>query len=126
MSASKFTPEHRQGLLERTAQGVALADACRAEDLRLNTVKSWLHRGRQEDEGPYADFAAGIEQARAAASAAAPMDADELAQVVSQMARKGSVQAAKLRWEMLRASEGDVKPAGDILDELEAKRRSRG
>jgi DNA-directed RNA polymerase specialized sigma24 family protein len=55
MTASKFTPEHRQGLLERTAQGVALADACRVEGLRLNTVKSWLHRGRQEDEGPYAD-----------------------------------------------------------------------
>jgi hypothetical protein len=125
MSASKFTPEHRQGLVECTAQGVSLADACRAEGLRLNTVKGWLHRGRQEREGPYADFAAGIEQARGAASAAAPMDADELAQVVSQMARKGSVQAAKLRWEMLRASEGDVKPAGDILDELEAKRRSR-
>jgi hypothetical protein len=43
-----------------------------------------------------------------------------------QMARKGSAQAAKLRWEMLRASEGGVKPAGGILDELEARRARRG
>jgi hypothetical protein len=34
MSASKFTLEHRNGLLERTAQGVSLAGACRAEGLR--------------------------------------------------------------------------------------------
>jgi hypothetical protein len=32
------------------------------------------------------------------------MDEDELASVVSELARAGSVQAAKLRWEMLRAA----------------------
>lgn len=34
----------------------------------------------------------------------APMGEDELAAVVSELARAGSVQAAKLRWEMLRAT----------------------
>jgi hypothetical protein len=31
VSTSKFTPEHRGGLIERTGAGVSLADACRAE-----------------------------------------------------------------------------------------------
>jgi len=38
------------------------------------------------------------------------MDADELAKVVSEMARKGSVQAAKLRWEMARGPAGQEHP----------------
>jgi hypothetical protein len=53
------------------------------------------------------------------------MGDEELARVVSQMARKGSVQAAKLRWEMLRPEDGQEHVQSDILDELEAKRRSR-
>jgi hypothetical protein len=119
VSASKFTPEVRRALVERTAQSLSLADACRSEGLRLNTVKGWLRRGRREDSGPYADFAQAIEQARArSASRPEPMDADELAQVVSQMARKGSVQAAKLRWEMLRAPDAERPERGDEFDEL--------
>jgi hypothetical protein len=125
MSATRFTPEHRGGLIERTGAGVSLADACRAEGLRLNTVKSWLQRGRRDSEGPYAEFAQEIEEARQAArDRPSPMDEDELARVVSQMARSGSVQAAKLRWEMLRFEEGQEHGQSDILDELEAKRRS--
>ena len=53
------------------------------------------------------------------------MGAEELARVVSQMARKGSVQAAKLRWEMLRSENVPEAEHGDILDELEARRRRR-
>ena len=46
-----------------------------------------------------------VDAARAMAGARqAPMDEDELAGVVSELARAGSVQAAKLRWEMLRAA----------------------
>ena len=54
------------------------------------------------------------------------MDADELAQVVSEMARNGSVQAAKLRWEMLRAPDGEGRPDADEFDELKARRAARG
>ena len=80
VSASKFTPECRGGLIERTGAGVSLADACRAEGLRLNTVKSWLQRGRRESKGPYAEFAQAIEEARQAAKdRPSPMDGDELA-----------------------------------------------
>jgi hypothetical protein len=126
MSRSKFTPEIRGALVERTAAGVSLADSCRAVGLRLNTVKGWLSRGRQERDGVYGDFARAIREARKAArDRPTPLDADELAQVVSEMARQGSVQAAKLRWEMLRSEGVPEAQQGDILDEFEAKRRSR-
>jgi hypothetical protein len=127
VSASKFTREIRGGLIERTAAGVSLADASRALDVRLATVKGWLTRGRREDSGDYADFAQAVDQARGAArSRPEPMDANELAEVVSQMARAGSVQAAKLRWEMLRSEAGEPGTAQpDEFDELKARRAHR-
>ena len=72
-------------------------------------------------------FARAIGEARKAArDRPTPMDWEELSRVVSQMVRQGSVQAAKLRWEMLKsAEERQEQVQGDILDELEAKRRSR-
>jgi hypothetical protein len=63
------------------------------------------------------------------------MDESELARIVSAMARGGSVQAAKLRWEMLRAPQGsasepdeDERLADPLaeLDELAQRRRSVG
>ena len=54
------------------------------------------------------------------------MNADELARVVSEMARRGSVQAAKLRWDMLTATEEPDKEPADEFDELKERRRRRG
>jgi hypothetical protein len=58
------------------------------------------------------------------------MDADELAVRVSEMVRAGSVQVAKLRWEMLRASSGPDEPAEDDpfaeFDELARQRQTAG
>jgi hypothetical protein len=130
VSASKFTPEIRGGLLERTAAGVSLSDAARAVGVRETTAKSWLTRGRREESGEYADFAAAMDEAREAAkSRPDAMDEAELGRLVSGMARKGSVQAAKLSWEMLRAPSGDEDTATDDplaeVDELARRRRAR-
>jgi IS30 family transposase len=129
MSESKFTPEIRGALIERTAAGVSLRDACRALGLREATVKGWLTRGRRENDGDYAAFAAAVDRARAdRRSRPEPMDADELARRVSEMVRGGSVQAAKLRWEMLRAAEPDgegVKDDDDPLAEVDELARRR-
>ena len=128
---TSYTPEARQalmaGIAARVEHGVSLPDAATAQGARPETVRTWLRRGRREDSGPYADFAQAVEQARErATSRPEPMGDDELARRVSEMVRGGSVQAAKLRWEMLRASEGrHVKPAGGILDELEERRARR-
>ena len=133
MTASKFTPEVRGALVERAAAGVSLRDSCRAVDVREKTAKGWLTRGRSEAEGDYAEFAAAVDRARAAAKARPdPMDADELTRVVSEMVRGGSVAAAKLRFEMLRAAKADAgEEGGEVdgdplaeVDELARKRRA--
>jgi predicted transcriptional regulator len=126
-----YTPEARLAMMAaiaaRVEHGVSLPDAATAEGARSETVRTWLRRGRREDSGPYADFARAIREARkAAGDRPEPMDADELAKVVSEMARKGSVQAAKLRWEMLRAPDGQERPAADEFDELKARRAAHG
>ncbi len=118
---SQFTPENRGALVERTAAGVSLPDACRDVGLRLSTVKTWLTRGRKED-GPYSDFVLAIENARqAAADRPRPMTGIELRRRVSESARGGSVAAMKLMWEMLRADSApgdDEKPTPfDALDD---------
>jgi hypothetical protein len=128
VSATKFTSEVRGALIERTAAGVSLADACRAVGVREATVKGWLTRGRRESQGEYVDFARAIERAREAAEERPePMDAEELDRVVSEMARKGSVQAAKLRWEMLQSSSAEPEESADDplaeVDELARRRR---
>lgn len=128
-----YTPETRlvlmAGIAARVEHGVSLADAATAEGARLETVRTWLRRGRREEVGPYADFAQAIEEARQTArDRPSPMDEEELAKVVSQMARSGSVQAAKLRWEMLRDDAGGEATDKDELaevDELAARRRRR-
>jgi transposase len=128
VSVSKFTPENRGALLERFAAGLSLRDAARAADLSQQTVKGWLARGRKESEGEYHDFARAVEEARSSAAARpAPMDAAELAQVVSKMARAGSVQAAKLRWEMLREQVSLGSESNGPLAEVDelARRRER-
>ena len=126
MSASKFTPEIRGALLERIAAGVSLSDAARAAEVREATVKGWLTRGRREASGDYSDFARRVDEARAAAEERPePMGTDELAIVVSEMVRKGSVQAAKLRWEMLRGADEEPEAPADEFDELKARRARR-
>ena len=122
MSATKFTPENRGALLEHFAAGLW----ARAVDVRPATVKDWIGRGRREDGTDYAEFARRVDEARdAAAERPDPMDSDELAIVVSQMARKGSVRAAKLRWEMLSGFEEPDEAPADEFDEPRERRRRR-
>ena len=126
--ATKFTPENRGALLERFAAGVSQADACRVVGVREPTLKMWLTKGRKGQE-PYADFAAAVDKARQEVKdRPEPMDEEELFRVVSETARKGSVQAMKLRWEMICASRKPAEPEvpqADPLgqaDELAARR----
>ena len=87
-------------------------------------MKAWLTRGRREDSGDYAEFAQAVEEARAVAAVRPEaMDDEELARVVSQMPRACSVQAAKLRWEMLQAErELDAPAEIDEFDPMKAGR----
>lgn len=126
----KWTPEIRAELVKGTSEGLILADACKAAGVSERSVKGWLARGRREGSGDYFEFASAIEQARAAvAGREEAMTAEELFVVVSRTARRGSVQAMKLYWEMICAdqdSDEGEKPAQpfDEFDELAQRRAS--
>jgi transposase len=129
--ASKFTPEMRGALIERFAVGCTVADAASAVGVSEMTVKRWLARGRREKGTEYSQFTDAVDRAREEVkNRPEPMDAEELARVVSTAARKGNTQAMKLRWEMIRADrdeDQDQEPADPIdeLDELAARREQR-
>lgn len=131
--ASKFTPEIRGGFLERIAAGLSIEDACRAVGIAKATFKGWQGRARKGVPA-YVEFMQEVDDAReVAANRPEPMDGDELLRVVSQAARKGSVQAMKLRWEMIcadrNASEEDETEAPastrSRIDELAARRSAQ-
>ena len=129
MAKSKFLPETRGAIVERFAAGLTLPDTALAVGINPTTLKGWLKKGRQQDKGPYADFAAAVDEAKREAKARPePMDEDELLRVVSESARKGNTQAMKLRWEMIcadrSANEEPEAPADPVaaVDELALRR----
>lgn len=128
MAATMFTPEVRTTLIDAFTAGLSVRDAARVGGIAEKTLKRWITRGRREEEGPFADFVARIEDAREyARNRPEPADADELAVLVSEAARAGSVPAMKLRWEMLAAGTVNDEPTPGIgsLDELAERRLAR-
>lgn len=130
-AATKFTPQMRGDLIERFAAGLSVRNAADAVGLNEKTLKTWITKGRRQQDGDYASFVAQIEEAREIArNRPEPMDEEELAIVVSEAARAGNTQAMKLRWEMLggkKPAEDEPKPADPLeaLDELAKKRAAR-
>ncbi len=124
MAPSKFETAS-QGFLELIADGLTFRDAARQLEVGEKTVRNWLAKGRGEDSGPHAEFAAAYDSARTEAEELKePMDREELLLIVSEAARKGSVQAMKLMEEMLRrGQEGEddnsQDPFGTLDDETE-------
>jgi transposase-like protein len=116
-------------VLEALVAGVSVADAARQHRIASRTIDRWLARGREDPESKYGPFAAAVDKARAERElpppGQRPADPAELRLLISKAARIGNVQAMRLLWEVHRAENGDDRHQGDILDELEAKRRSR-
>lgn len=126
MAATMFTPEVRTTLIDAFTAGLSVRDAARVGGIAEKTLKRWITRGRREEEGAFADFVARIEDAREyARNRPEPADADELAILVSEAARAGSVPAMKLRWEMLSRAGDEPAPAIGSLDELAERRLAR-
>lgn len=115
---SKFTPERRAAILAGLRAGVSVSDSCRFLDLAPGTVRNWLSRGRREQVGPYADFAAEVDAAREEVAhrvAAAGLSEEDLLRLMEAAARRGSVQAAKFLLGRL-----DRQDAPDELDPFDA------
>ncbi len=129
---SRFA-ELRSGLVALAGAGLSLRDACTQAEVPEATARGWLRKGREGTE-PYDGFVREMEAAREAAQVAharlAPMNEAELLEVASGAARKGSVQAMRLVWEMLRTEPADgerEKPADTLgfIDQLAQRRAGK-
>jgi transposase-like protein len=118
-----------EGVREALVAGVSGEDAARQHDISPRTVERWLARGRQDPGSKYGPFAEAVDRARAHRElpppGERPADPSELRILISKAARKGNVQAMRLLWEVLGSEDGQDHRRGDILDELEARRRSK-
>jgi hypothetical protein len=118
-----------EGVLEDLVAGVSVADAARQHQVASRTIERWLSKGRLDPECRYGPFAEAVDRARAARALPPPderpADPAELRLLVSIAARIGNVQAMRLLWEIVRDEAGGEASPGDILDELEAKRRAK-
>jgi hypothetical protein len=116
VAASKFTLEHRVAFYEAIARGSSIEIAAGEIGVRHATVKGWLKRGRA-GEADFAEFALVVDALRAVEQSSAPLTAAELLEQVSKSARRGSVAAQKLAWEILRNGD-DGNPPGETRDPL--------
>jgi hypothetical protein len=128
MSRSLFRPEARAAIIARLELGMTFKESVEAAGIKIPTAQGWLARGKRESDGDYADFAAAVERAKASLGVEA-MTAEEHRQKVSEVARRGNVQALKLYWEMILADRNpdeDEKAKDELeeIDELAARRAS--
>jgi hypothetical protein len=118
-----------EGVLEALVAGVSVADTARQHRIASRTIDRWLARGREDPDSKYGPFAEAVDRARAERELPPPderpADPVELRLLISKAARKGNVQAMRLLWAVLSSEDGQDHGRGDILDELEAKRRSK-
>ena len=114
-------------ILQAVEAGVSLADAAREAGIAARTAERWLARGREDQAGPYGEFAAAVDHAReerALAVDTSRLSAAEVEELASAAARKGSVPAMRLMWQIIQSRDKAPVQADplDELDELAARR----
>lgn len=123
----KFTPENRVAIYERIALGLSLEQVSREVGVRHETFKAWLRRGR-EGEAEYREFANVVDTLRDLDREDELLDVEGLQRAVSKSARKGSISAQKLYWEILKngdSGSGEQKDPLGGVDQLAQRRRAR-
>ena len=119
MASAVFTAEKRIALLRLFAAGSTIPDAAEGADVKTQTVKGWLTKGRKENDGPYAEFAQVVDVVRGSADESEPMTVEDLERAVWKSVRVGSVTAMKLAWEILKARDPDDAAPADPFSELD-------
>jgi hypothetical protein len=116
-------------LCERVAAGASFADACHALEVKTNTARAWLRKGRTDPEGLYGRFAAGIDAAKAAqavvSEAAGAMTLEEWEAHLAAAVRAGSVPAMKLFADTHRQEAPERADPFAEFDELAERRRGK-
>lgn len=134
VNAADFERDHER-LLGLLRDGLALVDAAREADVAQRTAERWLTKGRRDPEGKYGQFAAQVDALRAdrQISDGQPMDEEEFKACVAAAARKGSVPAMKIAWQILLDERlaGNQPSAGRLdeplagIDEVARQRMAR-
>lgn len=123
----RFGPEACSAIVARLEVGMSFREACDAADIKLGTAQGWRARGKRETEGAYHEFTKAVEAALHQEQVEA-MTPEEHRAKVSEVARKGNVQALKLYWEMICADrdEDEAEEPADPLEEYDelAERRA--
>jgi len=103
-------------ILASVQAGCSIEEGARAAGVPAATVRRWLREGRKGRE-PYVSFAEAVDRARGERRAAeravkdAPLNAEEAELLLARAARKGSVPALRLWFEM--RSRDDAGRRGD-------------
>jgi hypothetical protein len=109
---TNFSP----AIIDAVEAGATIEEAAIAVDLPVATVRRWLRDGRK-GKSPQDTFAAAVDAARAERKSAedaldAPLTAEEAEILVAKAARKGSVPALRLYFELRAAQDATKRGAG--------------
>lgn len=110
--------------------GASISDASRHVGYSPRTIEKWLAAGRRDPDSKHGPFARQVEQIRAArqVSDREPLDEAELLTIASEAARKGSIPAMRLVYEILSAAEAEPVQADPLaaVDEIARRRAANG
>jgi hypothetical protein len=109
---TNFSP----AIVDAVESGATIEEAAIAVDLPVATVRRWLRDGRK-GKSPQDTFAAAVDLARAERKNAedaldAPLTTEEAEILVAKAARKGSVPALRLYFELRAAQDAGKRGAG--------------
>ena len=119
----QFTPEATGAVIQGVRAGLTLAEAAERAGLPVQTVANWLSRGRSETGTPHARFAEAVDQAREAAQTE-ELTEPEFRRLLNRSVRNGSIQAARLWWNVYGTPPDEERPP-DFIDALKARRDNR-
>jgi hypothetical protein len=105
-----------EAILSSVVAGTSIDEAARNADVPVATVRRWLRDGRR-GKSPYDTFAEALDNARADRQNAeddldGPLDPREAELLLAKAARKGSVPALRLWFELKNAGESSKRGAG--------------
>jgi hypothetical protein len=121
-------------IVEGVRSGCSIDEAARAADVAVGTARRWLTAGRKAPDGPHGEFARLLDGARADRRVAeraldGPLSAEEAELLLAKAARKGSVPALRLWFEMRSRDEagqrgGDARRLiAEVFGEGDARER---
>lgn len=115
--------ERFAAVVDSIRAGASQREAARRHGIAPRTVSSWVTKGRRDPSGPFGEFVAALDEIHESRCHLSDDEGPiwsiaELKKLVWKAVEAGSVQAAKLYWEMLaweKVREPKADPFADLL-----------